>query len=488
MFYKCLALSTLASLAATDVAQACSERIPNAPNSARLLQLAPTRWKLYVAGYRTRAASFGKNCAFGVGLKTGSSITNFEYITVSADNNSSTINQFVWQANTTVANGFRSQNSSRTWTGFHGTIVFPLPAGTAHTFAIYFSSKANTSFAQLAAELNGAIIATDDADRLGRPLRAKHAYFNTLKQVLKDQQHRNAKVLYNAQHTTSATRVTTNATDTVFGTQPLGHSKPQSSFSGWRAAIQDQDARTSELITCKYFSLTSSRLPDLTKRLTEVTYRLFGLGTGPRAFAWTLTIDTPLIVTGELAPALTLARPRSWPADAATIHVQDGDQTRLDSTKRDWWLHQQLNGRITRWRPKGSVVRLAALSQRPTVQAVIRSKAYGVSEVLRGPEALYPNVVRGDLVGFEVSASGYADGDLALVMWSGDYLPRAIPSPFGSFLIQPAVLQMTLVVSKERAATPFFAPPAQLRLATQAALIDVSKLGVELSDATRIET
>ena len=60
----------------------------------------------------------------------------------------------------------------------------------------------------------------------------------------------------------------------------------------------------------------------------------------------------------------------------------------------------------------------------------------------------------GTLSGSKCRQSGYADGDLALVMWSGGYLPRAIPSPFGSFLIQPALLQMTLVVSKERAVTP----------------------------------
>ena len=488
MFHKCFALSLLATLAVQDAAHACSERIPNAPNTARLLQLAPTRWKLYVSGYRTRAASFGKNCAFGIGLKANSSITGFEYISVSADKNASTINQFLWLPNSNVANGFRSQKTTHNWTGFHGTIAFPLPGGTAHTFAIYFSAKANTSFKQLASELTGAIIATDDADRLGRPLRAKHAFFNTLTATTPDPQHRNAKLLYNAQHTTAAARPSANSSDRIFATTPTSHSAPQRAFTGWKGAVQDQDARTVELVTCQLFALTRSRLPDLSRKVSEVTYRLFGTGQGAKAFLWTLTVSNPIVVATEVTPAISLAKPRSWPSDASTVHVQDGDKSRLSASHREFWSYRQSSSSVLAWRPKGTVIRLGALSQHPTIQAVIRSRAYGVQEVLRGPEALYPDSVRGDQLGFEVSAGGYADGTVALVMLSGGYLPGPIPSPFGLFLIQPAALQLTLVVSKQRAATPHFAIPAKLKLAAQAAVLDFTKLSVELSDATRIET
>ncbi|MFQ5507152.1 MAG: hypothetical protein ACE5F1_20470, partial [Planctomycetota bacterium] len=248
----------------------------------------------------------------------------------------------------------------------------------------------------------------------------------------------NEKTLYNLQHTSSASRATQAAADTLFYVQSSTFRLGHGGSTGVRVTIQDENQATAEQISYGLVSVTSG-VPDnpTTGTIIKATITLFGSGTGVGAFSFSLPFFKNVASPSPAAIMIDLPAPKSWPTDATTVHIQTGTSLKLPVAITPPVLSYKLAaGSVVKFDVSGTTINAGGLYNEPTTGVFISSKAYGVVENLFGLESLFPDSTRGDGFGFYVNGQVFAN-QFALIMLSPTKLAAPIQTQFGPILIDP---------------------------------------------------
>jgi hypothetical protein len=309
-------------------------------------------------------------------------------------------------------------------------------------------------------------------------------------------QGRNPHMFCNVQKAQSAVRPTTTSVDQVLFTQPLSFHYNAQRGMGWQVLIQDQQVSTAESIVLSWHAVEPDGLKPVVAPIATDTFTLFGVGSGSSAFLFTLVRANPTVLPSQVAIGIRLPAPHPWPADAALLHYQKGDDVKLPASYRGQWSWLQAGSVAAPLHSPGSTFQLGGIYDRPVVRGYCRSTAYGpVAEDLAGPESLHPWPSRGDRFGLQVIGDRFRSlatqpPSLCTIFVAPSYgLP--LPTPFGPFLLQPSawtVLTATMSVDGVLTVPPFDLPDAKLTACVTAAAISLMNNELSFANAIRLET
>ncbi|MEZ5988846.1 MAG: hypothetical protein R3F30_06935 [Planctomycetota bacterium] len=280
---------------------------------------------------------------------------------------------------------------------------------------------------------------------------------------------------------------------------------------GFRIALQDEDAATSEQVRVGWVRLDAKNpdLPDVTTAgtIAEVGFSVFGTGKGRSAVLWTLTLGsaTTLPATHGTTAQLPAAKldSRGVPIDGLFVFNQGPGSLKLPpGATPKHWMYVLVQGQAQAWDAvPGGTWYWGTYYEEPVAQVVCVSQAYGKSgERLAGPESLFPWSTRGDLVGLDLESralivTGSRKPGVAVAMFTANPWPNGpLQTPFGDLFVDPAVL-LTVVApldAQGRGAVPGLPiPGAGLRFRCQAVFVDPNATGnaaLRLSDAQDVTT
>ncbi len=217
---------------------------------------------------------------------------------------------------------------------------------------------------------------------------------------------------------------------------------------GYRITAQDQDASTSEPVTLAFVPYAADGVtPDPAKGVVRSTFRLFGMGDkGIKAYAFLLTIGFPKPVPDRFGLEIGLPAAPSWPKDGVSVHAQlnlpnDSRRPRVPQAFRNRVFAFERSTATGRPVPLGGrtldVLQVNAVVFEPALQVFLESPAYGLgTEVLKGPETLYPVAARGDKVGFELQSGRIGVQGLGFLFASPSLAKTPIPGPVGAFYLK----------------------------------------------------
>lgn len=298
----------------------------------------------------------------------------------------------------------------------------------------------------------------------------------------------NEKIFYSGQ-TSASVRDSSTQTDRIFFMQPAMARYGHGRGSGFRGVLQDENQQTSETIRLSFVRYAADNVrPGAV--ISEVTYTIFGTGTGRAAYRFTFTLATRPALPTAVGIGVTLAPPGGWPQDGVSIHYQNGDKTRLPGgVTKPQWTWRRTGTQIQSFAPAASTLLLGGLYEEGVIRVLVSTTAYGSRQDLYGPEALYPDPARGDRVGFSLSHDGFKN-QLGLVLLSPAYATPVSLPPFGTLLVNlvgsvfgPA---MSLDANGD-AQTATLPIPSGLRFAAQGVFLTATSGQVRLGDASRIE-
>jgi hypothetical protein len=317
------------------------------------------------------------------------------------------------------------------------------------------------------------------------------------------------KYLHNDQKTVTSFRATSTQEDTLYYMPPPGFHRGYGESQGWVVGLFDADASTSEVVKLGFQAFDAPKTgPDPSKNIgVEVTYSLFGTGTGGQSRIWLLTVgagnppQNPITLPDQYGLRLTLPRPapgngQTWQQVALSVLQQQGNKIQYPSGVSRTQMTFVKTGATTAQSigQTGSTFFFGSLLSEPTLQIYLSSTAYGANaEDLFGPEALYPDAARGDKIGWFLSYRkfGFRAGTQVVVpLVAPATLGTNVPTPFGDLILGLnflALPPMTLNATGTADSGPVSIPKG-ITLWTQALFVDLFKSEMRLSCAQEIRS